>query len=405
MNPIAARLKTIHENAMSKEGVRRTDLLNQRSRNDIEDLIAVHCKSFADVQKILGAGYSSRDKVSKIINEVSKETGIFMRTKKNKNKLIPLELMHAILEHEKVPAWRDMYTSFCHVIAIANLKGGTGKSATALNIATEFALSLFGRAKVLLLDLDPQGTNSVGALGIDTDSSDLLTPTDFMLSDIEDGVCKQYLEQGYTLEELIPASILETHIPNLNVMTSFPDDERFYRVAKGTDNEIYKLLDEKVIKHLKGTYDIIIIDTPPTASVFNWAAIEASTGVVIPCTPQAPDKKSTDYYCKELAQIIDNSPTACEKLSWFKFMATNYNPSKEQDIFDRMRDDFGQDMLHSYIINAECFSIASDNYRSVVDMFKDTKGNLSGARQSIENVTRDIRQILIDESNKVRGNY
>jgi hypothetical protein len=86
-------------------------------------------------------------------------------------------------------------------------------------------------------------------------------------------------------------------------------------------------------------------------------------------------------------------------------MATNYNPSKEQDIFDRMRDDFGQDMLHSYIINAECFSIASDNYRSVVDMFKDTKGNLSGARQSIENVTRDIRQILIDESNKVRGNY
>ncbi|MCC4820568.1 AAA family ATPase, partial [Vibrio lentus] len=84
-------------------------------------------------------------------------------------------------------------------------------------------------------------------------------------------------------EQIVLASVFNTHLPNLDVMTAFPTDEKFsdYYMASDEEKQVQLLsrLKKEIIPILKSKYDIIILDLPPQNSPIVWSALEAANGV------------------------------------------------------------------------------------------------------------------------------
>ena len=143
------------------------------------------------------------------------------------------------------------------IIAIANQKGGVGKTTTAINLATAMAAI---DNKILLLDADPQGNASTG-LGIKEDQR---TPSLYEL------ISKQSFEDE---------AIKKTIIPNLDIITSTQD-------LAASEIELADIVNrESVIKNIllkvKG-YDFIFIDCPPALGLLTINSLVAANSVIVP---------------------------------------------------------------------------------------------------------------------------
>jgi chromosome partitioning protein len=159
-------------------------------------------------------------------------------------------------------------------IAVANQKGGVGKTTTAINLATALAATGW---KVLLIDLDPQGNASTG-LGIghsmrDLSSYDLLTG-------------------GCSLEE----AVVPTRVPRLDLLPATVDlsgaeielvalDERTHRLDKALD------------KTPPGRWDVCLIDCPPSLGLLTINALVAAQSILVPL--------QTEFFALEgLSQLL-----------------------------------------------------------------------------------------------------
>lgn len=136
------------------------------------------------------------------------------------------------------------------IITIANQKGGTAKTTTAAAIAQAGAAQ---GLKVLAIDIDPQGNLS------------------FMLkADARGGGCFELLE-GTPARRLIQetAQGIDTIPASRNLAT--------ISTATGSAQRL-----QRALQPIRGIYDLIVIDTPPTAGELLYNALQASTGLIIP---------------------------------------------------------------------------------------------------------------------------
>ena len=144
------------------------------------------------------------------------------------------------------------------IISFANQKGGVGKTTSAVNIAA--SLGVLGY-KVLMIDLDPQGnaTSGVGIMkkNLKTTVFDMLT-TDASADSVT-------LQTNYTNLSIIPAQ------------TALARAE--YELADAENGEYIM---KKKLDEVRGKYDYIIIDCPPSLGMLTVNAMTASDGVVIP---------------------------------------------------------------------------------------------------------------------------
>lgn len=144
------------------------------------------------------------------------------------------------------------------VLAIANQKGGVGKTTTAINLSASLAA---GESKTLLIDMDPQG-NAGSGLGIsirDLNSS----VYDMLLGDVDVSELVHRTELKFL--DVIPSNrdLAGAEVELVSV------EEREFRLAKPLDS-------------LKKKYDHIIIDCPPALSLLTINALVAADAVIVP---------------------------------------------------------------------------------------------------------------------------
>lgn len=160
------------------------------------------------------------------------------------------------------------------VIAVANQKGGVGKTTTAVNLSSSLA---YKGKKVLLLDIDPQG-NSTSGLGIDKKNIKKST-YDVLINDID-----------------IRETLINTPIENLRICPSNIE-------LAGAEVELVSIISRESrlknsLETIKNDFDFIIIDCPPSLGLLTLNSLTAANTILVPI--------QCEYYALEgLSQLME----------------------------------------------------------------------------------------------------
>lgn len=170
------------------------------------------------------------------------------------------------------------------IIAIANQKGGVGKTTTAINLSA--CLAEKGQ-KVLAIDMDPQGNMSSG-LGLDKNSVEK-TIYDMIIGEVE-------------VEEVLQREIIQ----NLDILPANVDLSAAEIELIGVEEKEYIVRNS--IQKIRDNYDYVVIDCPPSLSMLTINAMTTADSVLVPI--------QCEYYALEgLSQLIHTVELVKERLN------------------------------------------------------------------------------------------
>ena len=211
------------------------------------------------------------------------------------------------------------------VVALANQKGGVGKTTTAINFSACLAEK---RKKVLLVDLDPQA-NATSGLGLEKGFGSSVFPA--MLG-----------ESG--CQELIK----ETGIKNLDIIPSELDLAGSEVAIARYDDYLHRLRDAMAPVIESGVYDYIILDCPPSLGILFMNALNVAHEVIIPIQCEYLALEGLGVMVDIVNQIRDaNNPQL--HISGILMTMYNMTTNLSQQVVQEVRNHFGKQVFGTLI--------------------------------------------------------
>ena len=239
-----------------------------------------------------------------------------------------------------------------NILAIANQKGGVGKTTTCVNLAASLAAT---KRKVLLIDMDPQGNATMGC-GIEKSNLEL-TVCDVLLGESEAQDVILRVETGNF--DLLPGNEDAT-LAEVKLLQEIGREMRL----------------KQAINSIKGKYDFILIDCPPSINMLTVNALTAADGVLIPM--------QCEYYALEgltsLINTIDQiNKTVNSKLEIYGLLRTmvDHRINLSNEVSQQLIDYFGDKVFRTGVPRNVTLAEAPSFGRPVLFHDKKSRGALA----------------------------
>ena len=218
-----------------------------------------------------------------------------------------------------------MKNSMGKVIAIANQKGGVGKTTTAINLAASLAVL---EKKVLIIDADPQA-NTTSGLNFSPDNDQKRTLYEVMIGTID-----------------IRDTLIQTEIANLHMIPSHINLVGAEIEMLGDENRESVLKD--ALAPLKNEYDYVIIDCSPSLGLITVNSLTAADSIIIPVQPEFFALEGLGKLLQTI-RLVQGKPNPDLTIEGFLVTMFDGRTKVHNQVLGELREHFG-DMVFNTII-------------------------------------------------------
>jgi chromosome partitioning protein len=210
------------------------------------------------------------------------------------------------------------------IITIANQKGGVGKTTTAINLAAALAAK---RKKTLLVDMDPQANSTISFLNE---------------PDIRGSIYEALIEPQVQLKDVI----YPTSMRDLGIVPARISLAKLEGKLVGDFDAHFRLRDR--LDRVRGEYDFVIIDTPPTLGIITVNALVAATHLLIPIQSSYYALEGTDDLLETLDKV-KSRPNPELKVLGVLITLHDKRTTLSRDVTEKIIDTFGDKVFKTVI--------------------------------------------------------
>ncbi len=241
-------------------------------------------------------------------------------------------------------------------LLFGNMKGGVGKTTNSVMVAYQLAKMGY---KTLVCDLDPQA-NATQLLrrtyGLQHDGEDLKIDKTMMVALSEQDIKSAIVNIMDNLD-LLPSSEDFKSYPDFLEITFMPDKEKIAENPSSLQSEMSAVKEQRIsyfakqLEKVKDDYDVVVIDVPPTLSVFTDSAIYATDEIVIVLQTQQRSLDGAETFFEYLQQMYNSYSDVDFDILGVLPVLLKTRSGLDDQILEDAKEDFGENALFEQIIH------------------------------------------------------